>query len=249
MRVFIDVDSKVADRLILSPVESHHLVKVRRARIGEKVEAIDGNGRYIEGRLEVANAKRAEIEIVQDVQKVRSLAPVRLFLAMPKPKVWEAVLQKCVELQVAEIQPLVTDNCDPSVKTDRLAHKWERWQVILLEALKQSGNPFLPELKQPLKLKDCLDSKESLDRLKLLAALHPNARRPTAILNNHGDACRKGVDIFVGPEGDFSPGEYEEFAKSQVGFVDLGDSVLRVETAAISLIAIVMEHLRSQSNL
>lgn len=249
MRVFIDKDTKVAERLILSAGESHHLVKVRRARVGEKVEAIDGRGRYIEGRLEIASAKNAEIEILQDSQKHRDLAPVHLFLAMPKPKVWEAILQKCVELQVAEIQPIITENCDPSIKTDRLAHKWERWQVILLEALKQSGNPFLPELKQPKKLCECLDQKPSSNRLKMLAALHPSARRPTAILNAHKEANQHGIDLFVGPEGDFSPAEYEEFAKSGASFADLGDSVLRVETATVSLIAIVMENLRSQPNL
>ncbi len=185
MRVFIDDQSRIADRLVLSPGESHHLVKVRRARVGEKIEAIDGKGRYIEGRLETADARNASIEILQDICKSRSLPPVRLFLAMPKPKVWEAILQKCVELQVSEIHPLITNNCDPAIKTDRLAHKWERWKVILLEGLKQSGNPFLPELKQPAHLDDWLDKKESPHRLKLLAALHPSASSPTALLSTN----------------------------------------------------------------
>jgi 16S rRNA (uracil1498-N3)-methyltransferase len=166
-----------------------------------------------------------EMEAVDYVPEPR--LQVHLLVALPKGKTFPALLHKAVELGATAITPLVTDHVE--VAPSRADDKREHWEAILVEALKQSGNPWMPELHAPIDLKDYLN-RES-DRQLLCAALQPDARSLWKVLQ--GPLQAEGtIDVFVGPEGDFSGAEYARLRDAGCVFCSLGPLVLKVETAA-----------------
>lgn len=228
--------------LALSKEESHHLVRVRRARAGDSVELLDGHGRIGTGEIVEVSGKQVSVRLDSVIRPAKPEIPIRLCLAFPKSKVFEAVLQKSVELGVAEIVPLATEHADPALAKADEPSRRDRWQQILVEAMKQSGNSYLPLVTATRSLAEVLAG-DAHKRLRICAALKPDAGSLWRVLEAGVDEEPEGIDLFVGPEGDFSQAEYLNLAES-CRFFSLGGPVLRVETAAVSVIAIVQEALR-----
>ena len=208
--------------------EAHHLIRVRRVRVGERIEILNGRGAVLSCVVTAINGRDLELELAD--LSVPAVPDIRthLMVSVPKGKTFPGLLHKAVELGVAEITPLVTDNTEPD--TDRLDGKAKRWEVVLVEAVKQSGNPWLPRLHPPRRLESCLNALEQ-GQLPLCAALQPDARPLLDVLEEA--SLKTGIiNILVGPEGDFSQREYELLRTTGCRFVSLGPLVLKVETAA-----------------
>ena len=122
------------------------------------------------------------------------------------------------------------------IKGDRLASKWEKWQLVMIEACKQCGLAFLPDLRKPVSLSDYLDSLKAASggERRIVASLEPGAQRLTDCL----DAGLRSVELAVGPEGDFSAKEYGQLGESGFLPARLGANVLRAETAAAYLLSV-----------
>jgi len=211
--------------------ENHHLVRVRRVRIGEEVEVL--NGRGVVGLFEVLglNGKTIEFALKDLRQEEPHPLQTHLLVSLPKGKVFPNLLHKAVELGVSEITPLLTDHTEADAR--RLNEKADRWESILIEGVKQSGNPWMPKLNEISELKDVLGQESR--SVRLCAALQPGARPLWRLLGDPLEPQGR-VEMFVGPEGDFSVGEYTLLRDSGCHFVSLGPLVLKVETAA-SLLA------------
>ena len=113
--------------------------------------------------------------------------------------------------------------------------KREKWQRAVLEACKQCGQNYLPEVLVPRELSAWLTERDEGHRF--VGALQPGARpfREYLEVVENPDS----VTLLIGPEGDFSAGEYEEIARSGWSPVDLGELVLRTETAVFAMVAAV----------
>jgi len=209
----------------LAPEEAHHLFRVRRVRPGEPVELLNGSGAV--GQCRAGGARGPELELDSVTVVPPPALRVHLLVALPKGKTFPALLQKAVELGVSEVTPLLTEHAE--APPGKAGAKQERWEAILIEALKQSGNPWLPVLAPPVPLAAVLQRKPSGPRL--CAALQPDAVPLWSFLNDL-PAPPADAQVFVGPEGDFSPAEYERLRVAGCRFVSLGPLVLRVETAA-----------------
>jgi 16S rRNA (uracil1498-N3)-methyltransferase len=211
----------------LTRAESHHLSGVRRVRSGEHVEVLNGRGAVALCRVSGMTGKIPQLEVIE----VRTLPPptpsIHLKCALCKGKGFAAVLQKAVELGVQAITPLLTQHVEASAT--KVVDKGERWEAILIEALKQSGNPWLPRLHAMRPLSD--DLQDAPEAVSLCAALQPDAQ-PLGKLIEPALASPAGIHLYVGPEGDFSPEEYAALRSGGVLFASLGPLVLRVETAA-----------------
>ena len=117
----------------------------------------------------------------------------------------------------------------------KFSEKKERWQKIARDACKQSGNPWLPKLDDPVSLNDALSQTQGDDcwigslcdeRIKL-------SPKPS----------NRTVSIFIGPEGGWTEEEEENALKAEFSFFTLGIHVLRMETAAISALAVARQHM------
>jgi 16S rRNA (uracil1498-N3)-methyltransferase len=141
----------------------------------------------------------------------------------------DLVLQKSVELGVAEITPLITERCGVKLNAQRWEKKHEQWQKIVISACEQCGRNVLPVLHKPTAFNDWIHLSTNQIRL----TLHPKAEKAF----RHISVPPAGARLLIGPEGGFS--EQEVYQTEQNGFasVQLGPRVLRTETAAIAAVS------------
>jgi 16S rRNA (uracil1498-N3)-methyltransferase len=233
--------------IILSPEESHHLVAVNRARPGETVVVFDGQG--AEWICDLVNdRKNAAVLKVRFKQKIKPLPyEITLGQALPKGQFMDAIVRKATEIGAARIIPLESERTQVHLDGDRSERKVEKWQTAALEAAKQCGNAFVPEVSGTQKADAFIQSARGYD-LKLIASLHPGAKSLKTVLASFQAAqnCTpKKVLWLVGPEGDFTPAEMNLAQSSGFEAITLGPLVLRCETAAAYALSILSYELQN----
>lgn len=225
MRVLVPRGSAVGQRASLAEDEAHHL-RVRRAHEGEAVEVLDGAGLTGRGRLVRARAEwLVEIESAE-----RQPVGPELILAVAAGDrerfTWMA--EKAVELGVTEIVPLETSRT-LGVATRLRATHTEKLRRIVLEATKQCGAAWAPEVQTPSPLADFLA--RPLGGAGWLA--DAAGEMPPAQLE------RTPLSVVIGPEGGFTTEERAEILSSGYRPVVLGSNTLRFETAAVAAAATI----------
>lgn len=221
-----------APSLWLSAEESHHLGKVLRARVGDRVKLLNGRGLIADCTVKTLRPDTLELAVEGLLEKQPPSPRVDLVLGLAKPKALESILRQATEMSVASIQFLECDHAAYSLEAS--SQKWERFQDIIIEACKQSLNPFIPILYKIVPFKAYVAQCSPDPRvLKLVASLEPSARP----LSQYTVPKPESLLCFVGPEGDFSAREYAKL--SGLGALDqsLGGSILRVETAVVAMLA------------
>jgi 16S rRNA (uracil1498-N3)-methyltransferase len=218
--------------LVLDARESHHLVRVFRAKVGATIEVLDGQGTRYLGTIEEANAKAARVA-VETVEAVPMPSPrVTLLQSVPKGKAMDLILRMTTEIGASEIQPVFTDQGEHS------APKMEKWHLTLIEACKQCGLSYVPQLSKPCRLKDWLEATPIHDGvLRVVASLEEGSRPLLEILQAAGSLDE--VVVAVGPAGDFSVAEYDALREAGFKAVRLGANILRAETAAAYILSVV----------
>jgi 16S rRNA (uracil1498-N3)-methyltransferase len=234
--------------LILSPEESHHLIGVNRARLGDPVIAFDGRG--TEWTCELVGDRRQGA--VLRVRSRRDAAPLPFALtlaqALPKGPAMDAIIRKATEIGAARIVPIESARTQVHLDGERSDRKVDKWRVAALEAAKQCGNPFLPGIASVQRFDAFVAAQHESD-LKLIASLHPGARSLRACLTDFtARAGRRPHSALwlIGPEGDFTPEELSRALAAGFIPITLGPLVLRCETAATYALAVTSYELSNQ---
>ena len=219
--------------------EAHHALHVLRLQRGERVTVLDGaGGKFL---CEVENTAKDSIALAVKERKSTPAppCPVSLFVAVPKGKIIEGIIQKAVELGAHRIVPLLTERVVTQLDGEGAEHKREKWQQVAIEAIKQCGATWLPRVEAPVTLKAFLAHGERPE-LTLVGSLQTERRQPRAVFaefqSQHGRAP-KSVGVWIGPEGDFTLGELQAIEAAGAQPITLGSLTLRVETAAIYCLA------------
>jgi 16S rRNA (uracil1498-N3)-methyltransferase len=209
--------------------------------------AFDGHG--TEWICSLKTDKRSEAVLaVRFAQKAKPLPyEITLGQAIPKGPCMDAIVRKATEIGAARIVPLLSERTQVKLDEDRQDKKTDKWQQAALEAAKQCGNAWLPEILPPQRAEQFLEQSKGYD-LKLIASLQPGAKSLKAVLaafhTNQGRAPKR-VLWLIGPEGDFTPAEMS-LSKS-CGFepITLGPLVLRCETAAVYALSVLSYELQN----
>ena len=231
----------------LSPEESHHLVTVNRCSRGDPVVAFDGHGR--EWLTECIDpSKTATVLRVKQTRPAASRTfSVTLAQSLPKGSTMDEIVRQATEVGAARIVPLLSERTQVHLDGDRADKKTEKWRTGAIEAAKQCGNPWLPEITAPAKFDEFLTHAKDYD-LRLVASLHAGTitlKKALATYSaKHGHAP-KSVVWLVGPEGDFSSAEMTAAITDGFVPVTLGPLVLRSDTAAIYALSILSNELGS----
>ena len=230
------------DRAVLAGPEAHHLIHVKRARQGGRVTLFDGTGDEFPARIERIRRSEVELAVLGRDQVDREL-PVEFWLAaaLPKGDRQKWLVEKAVELGVARIVPIETNRSVAQPVEQALA----RLRRTVIEASKQCGRNRLMEIDGPQSWADFVDATRHA-RHRLLA--HPTRRTRQTEPSRSGDPLARAglpnrVLLAVGPEGGFSSEEYALATTAGWQPIDLGERILRVETAALVLVAVVIERL------
>ena len=234
--------------LTLDARESHHLMRVLRAKPGQTVEVLDGRGTRYFGRIVTADAKAVQVE-VDSFEKTQAPRPrVTLLQSIPKGKAMDLILRMATEIGATCVQPVFTDQGEVLMKGERLLSKTEKWRLTMIESCKQCGLAYLPELAAPASLVEWINSevrassatKVKAATLRIVASLEEGSRSLCEVLETAGKFDE--VVVAVGPEGDFTGGEYAALAAAGFQSVRLGANVLRAETAAAYILSVVDQY-------
>jgi 16S rRNA (uracil1498-N3)-methyltransferase len=161
-----------------------------------------------------------------------------LILGVPREQKMDLVVQKATELGVARILPVRADHAVMQVRSDNEDSKRERWNRIALNAAKQCGAAWLPEIAPAEDLETCLTTLPGPAAL-LLCSLDPDALPLRSTLQSIRVAAPRAVAVLVGPEGDFSARERAVARNAGARPVSLGPRTLRSETAALYALSVL----------
>ena len=228
-----------AQTVTLAADEARHLRDVLRLKSGDEVYVFDGAGR--EFRCTVENTRRdsAELRIDSEVEpaKPESQLQLNLCVALLKGEKFDLVVQKATELGVTKIVPLITRYADIHLRDETdAAKRVARWQRIALEAAKQSGRAFVPEVTPAVSFDSLLAGTKNTDVCLMFS------EREGGGLAEVGRLSTKAVTALVGSEGGWSDEEIERARSGGFQLVTLGGRILRAETAAITVTAL-LQHL------
>ncbi len=209
--------------VFLEETESKHAVKVLRLSNGDKIHIVDGKGGFYEAEISDANPKKCRLSILNSVQEPEK-RNFRLHIALAPTKNidrFEWFLEKATEIGIDKITPLLSEHSERKVVNP------ERLEKILVAAMKQSGQTYLPVLNKMTSFGELIVS--SACKNKFIAHCNDGEKIHLKYAVKKGD----DVLILIGPEGDFSPEEVA-LAKNH-GFqeISLGNSRLRTETAGV----------------
>jgi 16S rRNA (uracil1498-N3)-methyltransferase len=221
--------------LTLTGREAHHALQVLRFRKGNRLAVLDGVGHEWTCEVQSHNRDQVCLAVIESKFTPPLSYRITLLQAIPKGKIIESIIQKGTELGVSRIVPLLSERTAIHLGREDASTRANKWRLTAIEALKQCGNPWLPQIEAPLTPATFLARREPID-LALIASLQPDSRHPRqhlqAFLRAHGGTPHT-VCIWVGPEGDFTPGEIAAIQAAGAMPVTLGPLVLRSETAAI----------------
>ncbi len=246
-RFYAPPDHCGGDLITLDGGEARHAALVLRVRPGERVGVLDGAGQELGCEVTACVGHRVSLKVRERKAHPKPSYRVTLLQAIPKGKLLEAVIQKATELGVARIVPLLTERVITHLDPHGAEAKAEKWRGVAVEAIKQCGCPWLPQIETPIIPSEFIARQESFD-LQLVASLRPGSRHPRehfAAFATRAGRKPGSVAVWIGPEGDFTAGEYELIERVGALAMTLGRLVLRTETAAIYCLSICNYELTS----
>lgn len=216
--------------VMLGEEETRHLRDVLRLKTGDEVRVFDGEGREFSCLIAKIGKKESSLDITAEVRPASPESGLALTIAVAllKGEKFDLVIQKAVELGVTALIPLVTRRCD--VKLKDAEKKLERWRKIALEGCKQSGRARLMKIREVVDLHRFIDAPRS----GLCILFSERGGEDFSQIKSG-----KKVTAVIGPEGGWEDSEID--AARGKGFVitTLGGRIMRAETAAISIAAIL----------
>jgi 16S rRNA (uracil1498-N3)-methyltransferase len=208
-----------------------HLSRTLRAKPGQEFEVACGDG-VRRAMVETVSDERVTFRLGEEVG-AQIAAPVTLLLAVFKFDRMEWAIEKCTELNVATIVPVLARRTEKHLAL-AAGKRVERWRRIAREASEQSRRVAPPEIAEPTKLGDALSWCAA--ELRIVLAESEREASLSDILDEHGET--KSVALAVGPEGGWTKEELQCFEQSQWVAASLGETILRAETAAIAAVVL-----------
>lgn len=247
MRCFVSPDDWQPGEMELPRDEVHHLHTVLRVKAGAPVLAFDGRGRTAECEIIEIDKRRARLRVLQQHTHPKPSPEFILLQGLPREQKMDLLIQKATELGVHRIRPVQADHAVARVREGNEEAKRERWQRIALNAAKQCGAVWLPEVEPIQPLLTCLTEMQRVDLL-LICSLEPDAQPLRTVMQSAREAQPATVAFLVGPEGDFSARERAAARNAGGRAVSLGDSILRTETASLFVLSVLSYELSSGAN-
>jgi 16S rRNA (uracil1498-N3)-methyltransferase len=227
--------------------EAHHARDVLRLDHAERVTVLDGAGRQFLCEVRDWERHRVSLAVVSCVSAPERTARITLLQAVPKGKTMETIIQKSTELGAARIVPLLTERVATRLDGVQAGEKREKWRQSAIEAIKQCGQPWLPEVDEPIPLPELLEKGASFD-LGLVGSLQGDGRHPRVYFQEYEARHQRRprtVAAWIGPEGDFTGGELDLIRAAGARPIDLGPLILRSDTAALCALVLINYELRA----
>lgn len=234
------IESGINEDMEIVGGDAVHILKSLRMSVGDRLTICDGNGSDAE--CEIYEAGRDYLKL-----KVLSRSPsisepdieVNLYQCLPKGDKFDGVVRKSVELGVHSITPVISSRVISRPDKKALAKKTERWNKIAREAAGQSGRGIVPMVRETLSFDLAVKEASNTDKESgvLNIFFYECGGEPMSQLKLDGISI---INIFIGPEGGYSPAEAEAAEKAGFFTATLGSRILRTETAPVAALSVIM---------
>lgn len=245
-RYFVNSSQIDENRITIVGEDYQHLKKVLRTIKGDKITVCCDGYDYCAEVDDVTNDYISTIILDKKQNLTEAELKVTLYQGLPKADKMELIVQKCIELGVSEIVPVITERCITKINTSKDAqNKVTRWQKIALEAAKQCNRGIIPKIGMPIKFNEAIELASTMD-LSVIPYEKESATGFNVVASSCSDITT--ASIFIGPEGGFTEQEIQ-YAQSQgVRKITLGPRILRTETAGMVALSLMMYELGDVSN-
>lgn len=238
MRSFFTEPENVFENQLFLTEDVSHIKKVLRMDAGDEALVLDGSGALYKVRfLEILKDKVVCEILEKSFSEAEPEVNVTLYQGVPKSDKMEQIIQKCTELGIKKIVPVMMDRCVS--KLEKNSDKIKRWNKIAREAAKQSGRGVVPKVEEPICFKEAI-ALLNADEISLM---------PYEIMGHEGkkglkellkDKKAKTIGVIIGPEGGFSDAEAEYARENKINMIGLGKRILRTETAGSAVLSVIM---------
>jgi 16S rRNA (uracil1498-N3)-methyltransferase len=234
-RFFIDKENIVDNNILITLEDAKH-INVLRHKVGDTIYLCDKEG--MDYKVLITDIKKNEVTTTI-IKKYPSISEpktkVTIFQSLPKNDKMELIIQKCVELGVHQIVPVITENTTVKLN-DKTCKKIERWQKISETAAKQCGRGIIPNINNCITFKEAVNLIKKMDKAFIAYENETNNTMKNAFNKNFGN----NVAIFIGAEGGFSNKEVQVCINNNIEAISLGKRILRTETAGFTALSVML---------
>ncbi len=239
-RFFVDKSQITDNKVYITGDDVKHIARVLRLRIGDILTVCDRCKTDYECKIIEISADRVVADIIKSERNCAEAdLEITLYQGMPKSDKMDYIVQKCVELGVLRIVPVITKRAvsRPSDGDKKIT----RWQKIAVEAAKQSGRGIVPEICNMISFSEAVASVTACgDALNIMPYECESNIKLRDVLTA---SPQKRINIIVGPEGGFDDSEARVAREKGISTVTLGPRILRTETAPLAACTAVMYEL------
>ncbi|MDP9162451.1 MAG: 16S rRNA (uracil(1498)-N(3))-methyltransferase [Acidobacteriota bacterium] len=228
-------DQVSGDRATLVGSHAEHLSRVLRAKVGQEFDIATGTT-VRRGKISAISPDQVEFNLGEEVL-VAAVPNITLVLSIFKFDRMEWTIEKCTELGVSQIIPLIAQRSENHLVAAS-SKRLERWRKIAKQASEQSRRATTPEISSPIELKELVRLRSGV-RILLAEDEQETSLAELVDSDGHGQA----VSLACGPEGGWTKTEVDTFRGAGWLSASLGPTILRAETAAISALAVVLSRL------
>jgi 16S rRNA (uracil1498-N3)-methyltransferase len=246
-RVYLGTDCiKIKDNFLIKNYTLHYLKNVLRFKNGERFIGFDGSGKEYE--IEILKIKKNEIwgKIVEEKVVYNPELPfnLQLFQCIPKGEKFDFIIREVTQLGVKRIFPVISKRTIVKIPKEKEENKVKRWIKIAEESSKISGRTFVSEIGKPVEFEKCINEEKDI------GIIFWEGEREFTIkdfIRKIEDKEIKGkkINVFIGPEGGFDEEEIGLAKENNFFILSLGKRILKVETASIVSIAILIYELEN----
>jgi 16S rRNA (uracil1498-N3)-methyltransferase len=240
---YIEQSDPQSSLITLNEETSKHVVQVLRMKAGEQLQLTDGKGNLLLAEINVAQKRNCVVRIINKTFTSSSIKKVTIAISLVKnASRFEWFLEKATEIGVQEIIPLICE------RTERQHFRFDRMKGILVSAMLQSQQTWLPVLHEAVKFEEYIRQVTWSDEYekagvgsrqtgasdgayKFIAHCEDGNKQS---IKQTMEAGASMYTILIGPEGDFTPNEIQLATENNFIPVSLGETRLRTETAGIT---------------
>jgi len=231
-KLFIDYTPE--NEILLDGEQARHIAKSLRMKVGDMLTVNDSAGSDYGCLIEEITKDTVILKVCyKQASDSEPTCKVKIYQANPKGGKLEDIIQKCVELGVFEITPVLTKRCVSRPDEKSAKKKTERYNKIALEAAQQSGRGVVPKVNDLISLKQAV----SEDSSEVKIVFYEGGGEP---LRSLVDENTKSVSIYIGPEGGFEKEEVDLITANGAAAATLGKRILRTQTAPVAALSAIM---------
>ncbi|MBR3042034.1 MAG: 16S rRNA (uracil(1498)-N(3))-methyltransferase [Eubacterium sp.] len=249
MHRFFVSDISSSDKFVeITGPDVNHIANVLRLSVGDEITVSDGSSRdYLcsISSIDAKNEQKVTADIIDIYDSNAELpAEIMLYQGFPKGDKFETIIQKCVELGVHEIIPVMMERTIVKLDDKKQQKKLERYNGISASAAKQSRRGIIPEVSSFVSMKEAvLKASTDSDVIILPYESAEGMQYSRNVFNEVAEGVKKGeikrISVFIGPEGGFADSEVKSLEEAGAKIISLGHRILRTETAGMTVMSIL----------